>query len=209
MKDKAQLWQIAINVWDITANVIMQLKENIDRQAFLNCIEALGKCRGRIIIAGVGTSAAAAKKIVHTLSCIERPAFFLSPGDAVHGALGSVQKGDLAILISKGGRTREIVNLLPPLKTKKVFVIGVTENEDSILARESNLLLKVKVEREADVFNMLATTSASAVIAIFDAICIALMEYTHYTKEQFAVIHPGGEVEEQLLKEKQQKGMRG
>jgi KpsF/GutQ family protein len=151
-----------------------------------------------VLTAGCGTSAAAARKVAHSLCCIERPAVFLAPGDALHGGLGLAQSNDIAILISKGGNTREIVALLPPLKTKRVFIIGVTENPDSELGRSADLVLRVKVEREPDQFNMLATASTMAVLAVFDAICIALMKVTGYTQGQFAVIHPGGAVGRRL-----------
>ena len=124
---------------------------------------------------------------------------FLAPGDALHGGLGLAQPGDLAVLISKGGNTREIVSLIAPLQAKQVPIIGVTENPDSVLGRAAGVLLRVKVEREPDEFNMLATASTMAVIAVFDAICIALMKVTGYTRSQFAVIHPGGAVGERLL----------
>jgi KpsF/GutQ family protein len=185
-------------VWEVGAQALAALPRSVNPEALSRCVEMIADCRGRIVTTGVGTSAAAARKIAHSLSCVERPAFFLSAGDAVHGALGAVQTGDVAILISKGGGTREIMSLIPALKTKKVPIIGVTEREDSLLARESDLLLAVAVEKEADSFNMLATTSTMAVIAVFDAICIALMQYTGYTREQFAVIHPGGAVGERL-----------
>ncbi len=195
-----EIWQKALHVWAVGAHELARLPETIDRRALVRCVEAIASCRGRVVTSGAGTSAAAARKIAHTLSCIERPAFFLEPADAVHGALGSVQPGDVAILISKGGGTAEIVRLLPALETKRVFVIGVTENESSPLAGASDLLLRVCVDAEADEFNMLATTSTMAVVAVFDAVCIALMEHTGYTREQFAVIHPGGAVGERLLK---------
>jgi KpsF/GutQ family protein len=198
-KEQAQ-WQTAVQVWRTASAELARLESSVDRDALLHCIEVLRQCRGRIITAGVGTSAVAARKIAHSLSCIERPAFFLSPADAVHGALGSVQQGDAAILISKGGGTREVLNLVPALRAKGVFMIGVTENRDSPLSRECNLLLKVGVQREADPYNMLATTSTMAVVAVFDAVCIALMEATGYTREQFALIHPGGAVGERLAK---------
>ncbi len=195
-----EIWKKAIDVWETGAKELNRLKSTVDSAAFQTCVKVLASCKGRILTAGVGTSAAAARKIAHTLCCVERPAHFLSPGDAVHGELGLAQKGDVGILISKGGNTREIVNILPTLKTKEVYIIGVTENEQSVLARQSDLLLKIKIEREADAFNMLATTSTLAVIAVFDAVCIALMEYTGFTREQFALIHPGGAVGERLLK---------
>jgi KpsF/GutQ family protein len=196
-----QIWDKALHVWSVGARAISRLQAGVDRQALVRCVEAIASCRGRVVTSGAGTSAAAARKIAHSLSCIERPAFFLEPADAVHGALGSVQPGDVAILISKGGGTAEVTRLLPALKTKGVFVIGVTENEASPLARAADLLLKVGVEAEADEFNMLATTSTMAVVAVFDAICVALMAHTGYTRAQFAVIHPGGAVGERLLEE--------
>jgi KpsF/GutQ family protein len=197
-----QIWQTTTRVWEVGAQALSDLSRSIDRAAVVKCVQVIADCRGRIVTAGVGTSAAAARKIAHSLSCVERPSFFLSPGDAVHGALGAVQAGDVAILISKGGGTREIVNIIPALKTKRAFIIGVTEKEDSILARESDLLMKVAIQKEADPFNMLATTSTMAVVAVFDAVCIALMQYTGYTREQFAVIHPGGAVGERLIQKK-------
>ncbi len=200
MDTREEIWKYAQHVWTVGSQELARLEHTISQDALMRCVETLGACTGRILTAGVGTSGAAAKKIAHSLACIERPAFFLSPGDAVHGALGAAQPGDAAILISKGGGTREIVNIIPALQTKKVFIIGVTENEDSVLGRESDLVLKVKIQREADTFNMLATTSTMAVVAVFDAVCIALMRYTNYTKEQFAVIHPGGAVGDRLLK---------
>ncbi len=193
------IWDKALHVWRVGAYELERCGKYIDREIFCSCVREIAACRGRILTAGVGTSAAAARKIAHSLCCIERPAFFLSPGDAVHGALGAAQPGDMAILISKGGGTREIANIIPALQTKKVRIVGITEKEDSILGNASDILMKVKIEKEADEFNMLATTSTMAVTAVFDAMCIALMEYTGYTKEQFAVIHPGGAVGDRLL----------
>jgi KpsF/GutQ family protein len=197
------IWQKATQVWSVASAELARLASTLDSASFVRLVEVLGGTTGRIAVGGVGTSGAAAKKIAHSLCCIERPAYFLSPGDAVHGALGAVQEGDPVILISKGGGTREIVNLLPSLRTKKAFIVGVTEKVDSPLARAADLVIKVRIEREADEFNMLATTSTMAVTAVFDAVCIALMTYTHYTREQFAVIHPSGAVGERLLEGKE------
>ncbi len=197
--NKNEIWAKALQVWQTGSDSIKNLSRTVERPEFYECVKVLADCKGRIIVTGAGTSAMAARKIAHSLSCIERPAFFLSPTDAVHGGLGSVQGSDIAILISKGGNTTEMINIIPALKKKKVFIIGVTEDRKSALARHSDLVLGIKVDKEADDFNMLATTSTLAVIAAFDAICICLMSYTKYTKEQFAVIHPGGAVGEKLL----------
>ena len=188
-----------IRTIQIEADSIHSLLESLDMDQVVNAVHLIGDCKGRIIVAGCGTSAMAAKKIVHSLNCIERPSVFLTPSDAVHGGLGLLQPGDILILISKGGNTRELIQLIPACKTKNALLIGVTENPDSIIAKEADFLLKVKVESEPCRFNMLATASTMAVISVFDAICIALMQYTDYTKEQFATIHPSGAVGDRLL----------
>ena len=181
------------------AESIARLTQELDPDTVLAVAKALMNCKGKVILSGCGTSAMAARKIAHSLSCIEIPALFLSPADAVHGALGVLQQEDILILISKGGNTQELVNLIPACKTKGALLIGVSENPASVIARQADLYLKVKVAQEPCRFNMLATASTLAVIAAFDAICIALMQMTGYTREQFAVIHPGGAVGERLL----------
>ncbi len=114
-----EIWNKARQAWKVEAYELERLPGYIDQDAFACCVRVIADCKGRILTAGVGTSSAAARKIAHSLCCIERPSFFLSPGDAVHGALGAAQPGDVAILISKGGGTREIVNIIPALKEKK------------------------------------------------------------------------------------------
>ncbi len=197
-----QIMKRACDVWTIASKALKNISTSIDDASFLKCVKIIAGSKGRIITSGSGTSGAAAKKISHSLSCIERPSFFLSPSDAVHGALGSVQEDDVVILVSKGGNTTEVSKMIPGLKKKKAFIIGVTENDRSALSVKSDLLLKICVAREADDFNMLATTSTMAVIAVFDAICICLMEYMDYSKEKFAIIHPEGAVGKRLLKKK-------
>lgn len=181
------------------ADAIGKLTEVLDEKAVLETAKVLQNCKGKVILSGCGTSAMAAKKIAHSLCCIEIPALFLSPADAVHGGLGVLQEDDILILISKGGNTQELVNLIPACRTKKAKLIGVSENPDSKIAQAADIYMKVKAEREPCRFNMLATSSTLAVISTFDAICIALMQMTGYTREQFAVIHPGGAVGERLL----------
>ena len=194
-----ELWDSITNTLTIESKSIYSLIENVSQKALLEIIRVIGDCQGKVVTAGCGTSAAAARKIAHSLCCVERPAAYLNPADAVHGALGLLQKDDIFIMISKGGNTREILSMVPACKTKGAILIAVTENPDSVLAKEADILLEIKVDKEPCPFNMLATASTLAVIAVFDAICIALMHYTHYTREQFAVIHPGGAVGDRLL----------
>lgn len=193
------IWKTAERVWEHTAREVASLAQRIQPEQFLSAAALITECKGKVITTGTGTSGAAAKKVAHTLSCVERPALFLSPADAVHGGLGVVQPEDLVILFSKGGKTRELAALIPSLETKGCRTLAVTENENSPLALRATALLKVYVSGEPDPFDMLATSSTAAVIATFDALAIAVMEETGFTREQFGVIHPGGAVGERLL----------
>lgn len=184
----------------IESESVSSLIENADMEKIAEVVELIGAKKGKVVIAGCGTSAMAAKKAVHSLNCIECPAVFLTPSDAVHGGLGILQKDDILFLVSKGGNTEELVQLIPACRKKEAYLIGITENETSKIGLAADICLKVKVEKEPCRFNMLATASTMAVVSVFDAICIALMQYTEYTKEQFAVIHPKGAVGERLLK---------
>ena len=181
------------------AEELLKLSERFDKEAVLKTADALQNCRGKVVLAGCGTSGQAAKKIAHTLCCIEIPAVYMCPADAVHGELGLLQEGDVLILISKGGNTEELVTLIPACKTKKALLIGVSENPESAIAKNADIYLEIKTDREPDPFNMLATASTLAVISLFDGICIALAQRKGFTRDQFAVIHPHGAVGARLL----------
>ncbi|MBQ8076273.1 MAG: SIS domain-containing protein [Oscillospiraceae bacterium] len=181
------------------AEALQKLAERIDDPTVLRAADALLNCKGKVILTGCGTSGMSAKKIAHTLSCIEIPALYMSPADAVHGDLGVLQKDDILILISKGGNTVELLPLIPACKTKQAMLIAVSENPSSEIARNADIYLEVKVDREPCRFNMLATASTLAVISLFDGLCIAMMQKKGYTRDQFAVIHPHGAVGERLL----------
>jgi D-arabinose 5-phosphate isomerase GutQ len=198
-------WKTAKQVWDHTARQIDALSERINPEQFAAAAELIVGCKGKIITTGTGTSGAAAKKVAHTLSCVERPAFFLSPADAVHGGLGVVQAQDLVILVSKGGKTGELLSFIPSLEAKRCKTLAVTENGESLLAERATALLRVYVSGEPDPFDMLATSSTAAVVATFDALAIAIMEETGFTQQQFGVIHPGGAVGERLLSGREQR----
>lgn len=181
------------------AEELLKLSERFDEEAVLRVADTLQNCRGKVVLAGCGTSGQAAKKIAHTLCCIEIPAIYMCPADAVHGELGLLQEGDVLILISKGGNTEELITLIPACKAKKALLIGVSENPESAIARNADIYLEVKTDREPDPFNMLATASTLSVISLFDGICIALAQRKGFSREQFAVIHPHGAVGARLL----------
>ena len=184
---------------EIEANAVKDVLEKMDWVAFQKATEALSKC-DKIITCASGSSGIAAKKFAHTLCCIERPAQFLPPCEAMHGGLGAVQKGNVVVLVSRGGKTAELLPVLAVSIKKGATVIGVTENMDSPIAKQSDIVLPMHIEKESDKYNMQATSSYIATIALFDALICAVMEETDYKKEQFALIHRGGAVGERLNK---------
>ena len=178
------------------AQEIEKLENSLSGEQLEQVKRALLRCTGKVILTGCGTSGTAAKKISHTLNCIEIPALFLSPAEGLHGGLGAATKED--IVISKGGKSFEMDSILRSCNQMGVATIAVTENEDTYLARNTTMQLFVRVDREPDSFNMLATASTMAVIAVFDALAIEMAEEKNFTKEHFLRIHPGGEVGERL-----------
>ena len=178
---------------EIEATAVKDVLDKMDWVAFQKATEALSKC-DKIITCASGSSGIAAKKFAHTLCCIERPAQFLPPCEAMHGGLGAVQKGNVVVLVSRGGKTAELLPVLDVSIKKGATVIGVTENMDSPIAKQSDIVLPMHIEKESDKYNMQATSSYIATIALFDALICAVMEETDYKKDQFDLIHPGGAV---------------
>ncbi|WP_145571660.1 KpsF/GutQ family sugar-phosphate isomerase [Yersinia bercovieri] len=193
-------WQTASEAWMTYSRELAALKESVDQQVWLQVLDALAECRGKIAVTGVGTSGIAARKVAHMLACVEQPAIYLNATDAAHGDLGFLGAQDIIILISRGGNSDELTRLLPTLQRKQVKIISVTENEQSAIAQVSALVLKTHVKQEIDPLNMLATTSIVLVLALFDAICICLMARSRFTKESLLAVHPGGDVGIELRK---------
>jgi D-arabinose 5-phosphate isomerase GutQ len=187
----------AIQSLKIESRAISDIIDYIDIGEFSRAVEVLSTCP-KIITCASGTSGIAAKKFAHSLCCIERDAYFLSPAEAVHGGLGCVKEGDAVVMVSRGGKTVELLPIMSVCNQKGAILIGVTENLDSPLARASQIVVPIKVEKESDKYNVMATSSFVATIALFDAMLVAIMEETDYALEQFALIHPVGAVGEML-----------
>ena len=183
----------------IEAKAIADIASYLDEESFCKAVEALAAAP-RITTCASGSSGIAAKKFAHSLCCIERGAQFLSPAEAVHGGMGCMKKGDVVVMVSRGGKTAELLPIIDVCNKKGVTLIGVTENLNSILAQKSQIVVPMKIERESDCLNTMATTSYVVTIALFDAMLNALMVMTDYTLEQFALIHPGGAVGAKLNK---------
>ena len=183
----------------IEAKAIADIASYMDQDAFYEAVKALAAAP-RITTCASGSSGIAAQKFAHSLCCIERGAQFLSPAEAVHGGMGCMKKGDVVVMVSRGGKTAELLPIIDVCNKKGVTLIGVTENLNSILAQKSQIVVPMKIERESDCLNVMATTSYVVTVAIFDAMLNALMVMTDYTLQQFALIHPGGAVGDRLNK---------
>jgi D-arabinose 5-phosphate isomerase GutQ len=188
---------MARSVYRIEKECIEEMEAFFDEEAFTKAVELL-RDAPRIGTSGCGHSGILCQHLAHLLCCIERPARFISPAEAVHGATGFLQKGDVMVFASRGGKTKELLPILDICREKGVSVITITENTESVLAKGADVVLKQHVNRETDRYNTQGTTSSTALCVIFHTLTTALMEETGFTDEKFAVIHPGGAVGERL-----------
>ena len=194
---KKEALEAAKAAYEIEAECIKTMLDYFDDEAFSKAV-ALLKSAPRIGATGCGHSGIICQHFAHLMCCIERPARFISPAEAVHGATGFLQEGDVCVFASRGGKTKELLPILDICKRKGVKIISVTENMDSPLAQAADVVLKQYVNRETDKYNAQGTTSTTALCMIFHALQAALIEETDYKNEQFALIHPGGAVGERL-----------
>jgi arabinose-5-phosphate isomerase len=166
---------------------------------FARAVNLISECTGRVIVTGVGKSGIIARKIVATLNSTGTPSVFLHPTDAVHGDLGIVREGDVVICISKSGNTAEMNTLLPMFKRVGVPLIALVGNRDSMLARESTVVLDASVREEACPYDLAPTSSTTATLVLGDALAIALLPRRQFTREEFALYHPGGTLGRRLV----------
>jgi arabinose-5-phosphate isomerase len=182
----------------IEGRAVSELEGKIG-EAFARAVDLIHACRGRVIVTGVGKSGIIARKIVATMNSTGTPSVFLHPTDAVHGDLGIVRDGDVVICISKSGSTAELSILLPMFRRIGVPVISLVGNLASALAGESTVALDVSVREEACPHDLAPTSSTTAALALGDALAIALLDRRQFTKEDFALYHPGGTLGKRLL----------
>ena len=181
----------------IESRTISDILNYLNVESFGSAVMALCTCP-KIITCASGSSGIAAKKFAHSLCCIERNAQFLSPAEALHGGMGCIKKGDAVVMVSRGGKTVELLPIIDVSNKKEAVLIAITENLDSPLAKKAQFVVPLKIEKESDKYNVMATASFIATVAIFDAMLVAIMEETDYRLEQFSLIHPGGAVGKML-----------
>lgn len=197
MSNEDKTWEYAKRAYTIESAAITHALTGLKQEDFMKAVDVL-KNATRIASSGCGHSGIACMHFAHLMCCIERPARFISPAESIHGAMGYLQKGDVMVLASRGGKTAELLPILDICKGKGVTVIAITENLASPLAMGADIVLQMLVTEETDRFNSQGTTSFTVLSVMFDALQTALIEVTGFLNEQFAVIHPGGAVGERL-----------
>jgi arabinose-5-phosphate isomerase len=182
----------------LAARLEGQMAEPFDRavELILRC----GQSNGRVVVTGMGKSGIIAQKIAATLSSTGSPAMFLHPAEAVHGDLGMLLSGDVVIALSASGETEEVLRLLATLKRKGDALVSFTCNLNSTLAVASDVALDCGVEREACGLNLAPTASTTSMLALGDALAIAVSLRKGFRAEDFAELHPGGKLGKQLAK---------
>ena len=198
MSDRSAVIAKGKKVVRIEAGAVATLGERIG-ESFADAVELLLKCSGRVIITGVGKSGIIARKIVATMNSTGTPAFFLHPSDAVHGDLGMVRRDDVVMCISKSGDTSELQDLVPMFKRLGVPIISLVGRMQSKLAQDSDIALDASVEEEACPHALAPTSSTTAALVLGDALSIALLEQREFSREDFALYHPGGTLGKRLL----------
>jgi arabinose-5-phosphate isomerase len=167
--------------------------------SFVQAIEVIAQCQGQVLVTGVGKSGIIAQKVASTFRSTGTPATFLHAGDALHGDLGIVQRQDVLLAIGKSGETTELNTLLRFLKKNGTRIISMTANPDSALAALSDIVLELKIPREACPLNLAPTASTTAALAVGDALAVVLMRMKKVSTEDFARHHPGGQIGRRLL----------
>lgn len=179
------------------AQAIFDLEKKINAE-FAQAVELLAKCKGRVIISGMGKSGIIARKIAATMTSTGTSAMFLHPAEGMHGDLGAVHKDDVVICISKSGDTSELFQIFPVLKRIGVPIISIVGNRRSRIAERSDIVLDVSVKEEACPFNLAPTSSTTAALVMGDALAVALLEKRNFNAEDFAMFHPGGSLGKKL-----------
>ncbi len=175
-------------------DLIPQLNEDFDKT-----VEIILQCKGKLIVTGVGKSGHIGAKIAATLSSTGTPSFFINPLDAFHGDLGVISTDDVVLAISNSGQTDELLRFLPYLEERKIPVIGMSGNPNSLLARYATAHLNAAVTKEACPLGLAPTSSTTAALALGDALACALMEARNFRATDFAQFHPGGSLGRRLL----------
>ncbi|RKZ95902.1 MAG: D-arabinose 5-phosphate isomerase [Gammaproteobacteria bacterium] len=193
-----QLKSLGIAVINTELDAVSALRDRID-DAFVEACQYLLKCKGRIVVIGMGKSGHIAGKIAATLASTGSPAFFVHPGEASHGDLGMITDKDVVLALSNSGETSEILTILPLIKRLGVPLVAMTGKPHSTIAKSANSHIDVSVDKEACPLGLAPTSSTTSLLVMGDALAVALLETRGFTADDFALSHPGGNLGRRLL----------
>lgn len=182
----------------IEARAVQSLVDRLDLQ-FSKAVDVLFQCKGKVVVSGMGKSGLIGQKIAATMASTGTPAFFLHPAEGIHGDLGMLGRSDVVIAISNSGETQEILQLLPHVERMGIPVVSMTGRMGSTLAKHSEVTLDVSVSEEACPMGLAPTASTTAMLAMGDALAVALLQKRGFKQEDFAQFHPGGTLGRRLL----------
>jgi len=191
--------RLARRVLEIEADAIRHMAARLDER-FERAVDLVEKAEGRVIVTGMGKSGIVCRKIAATLNSTGTPSLYLNPAEAVHGDLGMVVAGDVVIAISNSGKTRELLQLVPPIKRLSVPLVAFLGDISSSLADAADVVLDVSVEEEACPMGLAPTASTSASLALGDALAMAVLERKGFTEDDFRNLHPKGQLGFKLLR---------
>lgn len=198
MPDTFDYCDFGRKVIDIETKALQNLAQYING-SFSEACHLIASCTGKVIVMGMGKSGHIGNKIAATLASTGTPSFFVHPGEASHGDLGMIKKGDVVLAISNSGEASEILTLLPVIKRLGIPLISMTGKPESSMAKLAQTHLQITVEQEACPLNLAPTSSTTATLAMGDALAIALMKARGFTADDFALSHPGGALGRKLL----------
>jgi len=189
----------ARRVLKIEAQAIQDAMARLDA-SFEKAVDVLFRCKGRVVVTGMGKSGLIGRKISATFSSTGTPSFFLHPAEALHGDLGMLARGDAMLAVTYGGETEEIIQLLEALKRLEVSLVTLTGKIHSTLAEASEVALDVSVHEEACSLNLAPTASTTVAMAVGDALAVSLLERRGFRPDDFAALHPAGRLGRKLLR---------
>jgi len=196
--DKKNYIKFAKKSADIQIKELKKIKK-IFNNSFIKAVDLILNCKGKVIFAGIGKSGLIARKISATFSSVGIPSFFCHPSEALHGDMGQIEKKDILIIFSYSGNTSELNNMLKYANRFRVKIIGVASRPDSVLLKASDVKLILPKVREADIINMVPTTSTSISMLLGDCLATTVMSCRKFSRDKFKIFHPGGNIGNSLL----------
>jgi len=196
--NRNQYIRLAKKAADLQIKELKKIKKIFNKN-FIQAVDLILNCKGKVIFAGIGKSGLIARKISATFSSVGIPSFFCDPAQALHGDMGQIEKKDVLIIFSYSGNTSELTNMLKYANRYRIKIIGVASKLDSILLKASDIKLILPKVKEADITGMVPTSSTTITLLLGDCLATTVMQQKKFSKEKFKIFHPGGNIGSSLL----------